>query len=70
MRKVIAILAVGAFLASGLSSCKKCSTCTATKAGSTDYVGPETCGKSSAIKDYEDAFKATWGAAGYSVVCE
>jgi hypothetical protein len=70
MKKLMLVAAVAAFVLIGFSSCKKCSTCSATKTGSTTIDGAETCGNSGVIDDYEAAFKTTYEAAGYTVTCE
>jgi hypothetical protein len=69
MKKIVFLLAMSALVVSGLSSCKKCTTCKATKAGQAEVDGGKTCGNSKDIKDYEDAFKALYESTGYSVSC-
>jgi hypothetical protein len=69
MKKLLFVVALATLTLGGLSSCKKCSTCKATKAGETDYSGVETCGKKSVIDAYEKAFKLAWEADGYTVTC-
>ena len=69
MKKILVVVAVAALVVGGFSSCKKCSTCKATKAGQIEISGGETCGASKVVSDYEDAFKTTYEAAGYTVTC-
>ena len=69
MKKIVFLLAMSALVMGGLSSCKKCSTCTAKKAGQADVDGGKTCGNSKDVKAYEDTFKALYEGTGYTVTC-
>lgn len=70
MKKLVLVVAFATLVVGGLTSCRKCTTCTAYRPGDPAYTGPETCGSQQYIDDYEASFKLIYGAAaGYSVTC-
>lgn len=72
MKKVSIVLATLAVIGSmSFSSCKKCTTCTATDktSGAVYYESAEACGNKATIDSYESSFKTVYGT-DYNVVCE
>jgi hypothetical protein len=70
MKKVILILAMGAFIVAGFSSCKKCTTCVVKLNGATFYTYPETCGSAKEIDDFKAAAETTYtSTGGYTIDC-
>jgi hypothetical protein len=73
MKKFTAIFAAIAIVASlGLTSCKKCTTCTAKNKtdGSVESTSLEACGNKKTIDDFEAAYKLSWEDDNTTVTCE
>ncbi|MFH0895534.1 MAG: hypothetical protein V2A54_13940 [Bacteroidota bacterium] len=72
MKKAFVIIGAIVFVAFGLGSCKKCTTCKAvlTSSGVVQKEYTEQCGNSREISDYKKDLETSWPATqGYKIEC-
>ncbi len=70
MKRLMMVLAAGAFLLTVTASCEKCSTCIVKETdGTVIYDYAETCGNKDVIDDYKNQCEAQYGSFGFDCAC-